>query len=133
VIALLNGGAADASKRYVSAFRQGLSESDCVEGRNVTVEYHWLNARHLRTRGAPVATTMDTPMRCNRLISAEGPGRRGQGQRMTPRQRAIRPLFSNTPPGTRIALSMTTQAPCSDGERLPKSTVHRRRRSHFSA
>jgi hypothetical protein len=33
----------------------------------------------------------------------------------------------------RIALSMTTQTPCSRGERLSKANVHRCRRSHFSA
>jgi putative ABC transport system substrate-binding protein len=48
VIALLNGGAADGSERYVTSFRKGLIESGCVEGRNVTVEYHWLNGQYQR-------------------------------------------------------------------------------------
>ena len=48
VVGFLNGGAADASERYVASFRKGLSESGCVEGRDVTVEYHWLEGRYER-------------------------------------------------------------------------------------
>ena len=48
VIALLNGGAADAAVRNGAAFRKGLSETGCVEGRNVTVEYHWLEGQYDR-------------------------------------------------------------------------------------
>jgi putative ABC transport system substrate-binding protein len=48
VIALLNGGAADAAVRNGAAFRKGLSETGCVEGRNVTVEYHWLEGQYHR-------------------------------------------------------------------------------------
>src|SRR6478672_5232969 len=51
VIALLNGGAADAAVRNGAAFRKGLSETGCVEGRNVTVEYHWLEGQYHRVQG----------------------------------------------------------------------------------
>ena len=51
VIALLNGGAADAAVRNGAAFRKGLSETGCVEGRNVTVEYHWLEGQYHRVEG----------------------------------------------------------------------------------
>jgi putative tryptophan/tyrosine transport system substrate-binding protein len=44
VIAFLNGGSADAFARYVAAFRRGLGETGYVEGQDVTVEYHWLEA-----------------------------------------------------------------------------------------
>jgi putative ABC transport system substrate-binding protein len=37
-------GAADAEALTVAAFRKGLSETGYVEGQNVTVEYHWLEA-----------------------------------------------------------------------------------------
>jgi hypothetical protein len=38
-------GSADASAGYVAAFRKGLGETGYVEGRNVTVEYHWLEGQ----------------------------------------------------------------------------------------
>ena len=42
VVGFIRNGSADASARYVAAFREGLSETGYVEGQNVTVEYHWL-------------------------------------------------------------------------------------------
>src|SRR5229473_2759070 len=39
---------ADASVYAVAAFRKGLSETGYVEGRNVTVEYHWLEGKYER-------------------------------------------------------------------------------------
>jgi putative tryptophan/tyrosine transport system substrate-binding protein len=48
VIGFLNGGASDASARYAAAFRKGLNEAGCVEGRDVTVEYHWLEGQYGR-------------------------------------------------------------------------------------
>jgi putative tryptophan/tyrosine transport system substrate-binding protein len=44
VVGFIRVGTADASARYVAAFRKGLSEVGVVEGQNVTVEYHWLEA-----------------------------------------------------------------------------------------
>ena len=37
VIAFISGRSADASNRYVAAFRKGLNETGYVEGRNVVV------------------------------------------------------------------------------------------------
>jgi putative ABC transport system substrate-binding protein len=48
VVGFIRDGTADASARYVAAFRKGLSEIGVVEGQNVTVEYHWLEGRHDR-------------------------------------------------------------------------------------
>jgi putative ABC transport system substrate-binding protein len=45
VIGLVNGGSADASADRVRAFRKGLGETGYIEGRNVTVEYHWLEGQ----------------------------------------------------------------------------------------
>jgi putative ABC transport system substrate-binding protein len=45
VIGLLNAGSADASARYVAAFRKGLNETGYVEGQNVTVEYHYFEGQ----------------------------------------------------------------------------------------
>jgi len=48
VVALINGAAADGSADFAAAFRSGLSETGYVEGRNVTVEYHWLDSQYDR-------------------------------------------------------------------------------------
>ena len=45
VVGFIRDGTADASARYVAAFRKGLSEIGVVEGQNVTVEYHWLEGQ----------------------------------------------------------------------------------------
>ena len=51
VIALLNGSTADASAGNATAFRKGLSEIGYLEGRNVTVEYHWMSGQYDRVPG----------------------------------------------------------------------------------
>jgi putative ABC transport system substrate-binding protein len=51
VVGLVSAGSADALENFVRAFRQGLSEAGYVEGRNVSVEYHFLENRYDR---APV-------------------------------------------------------------------------------
>ena len=40
VVALINGGSADAFVRHAAAFRKGLSEMGYDEEKNVRVEYH---------------------------------------------------------------------------------------------
>jgi putative ABC transport system substrate-binding protein len=46
VIGFLNGGSPDPNR--VAAFRRGLNESGYVEGRNVTIEYHWAEGQYDR-------------------------------------------------------------------------------------
>jgi putative ABC transport system substrate-binding protein len=48
VVVFLNGGQPDNSAHYTAAFRKGLSEAGLVEGRNVTVEYHWFAGQYDR-------------------------------------------------------------------------------------
>ena len=48
VVAFLNGSAPQASAGNAAAFRQGLSEAGLVEGRDVTVEYHWMHGQYER-------------------------------------------------------------------------------------
>ena len=48
VVAFVRDGSADASARFVAAFRKGLNETSYVEGQNVTVEYHWLEGQYDR-------------------------------------------------------------------------------------
>jgi putative tryptophan/tyrosine transport system substrate-binding protein len=50
VIGLLNPETPDAAAYLVRAFRQGLSESGFVEGRNVVVEYRWAEGQYDRLR-----------------------------------------------------------------------------------
>jgi putative ABC transport system substrate-binding protein len=48
VVGFVSGGSADASSRFMAAFRQGLNETGYVEGQNVTVEYRWLEGQYDR-------------------------------------------------------------------------------------
>jgi putative ABC transport system substrate-binding protein len=48
VVGFINAGTPDGMSRYTAAFRNALSEADYVEGRSVTVEYHWLEGRYDR-------------------------------------------------------------------------------------
>src|SRR6267154_2170101 len=48
VVGFIRVGSADASARFAAAFRKGLNETGYVEGRNVTVEYHWLEGQYDR-------------------------------------------------------------------------------------
>jgi putative tryptophan/tyrosine transport system substrate-binding protein len=71
VIGLVNLGAADAQAGYAAAFRKGLGETGYVDGRNVTIEYHWLDGQYdrlpalmadlVRRRVAIIATLGATP------------------------------------------------------------------------
>src|SRR6202140_4073913 len=77
VIGFVNSGSAEASAGYVAAFRKGLDETGYVEGRNVTVEYHWLEGEYdrlpalmadlVRRRVAVIAT----PTSMNSSIAAK--------------------------------------------------------------
>jgi len=48
VVGFINAGTPDGMSRYTAAFRNALSEADYVDGRSVTVEYHWLEGRYDR-------------------------------------------------------------------------------------
>ena len=71
VVALINGGAPDASAPYAAAFRKGLSEMGYDEQKNVMVEYHWLKGQYallpdlldnlIRRRLAVIATPGSAP------------------------------------------------------------------------
>ena len=50
VVGLLRSTTADSHAHMVSAFRNGLSESGYVEGRNVMIEYRWARANMIGCR-----------------------------------------------------------------------------------
>jgi putative ABC transport system substrate-binding protein len=71
VVGFVNARTADASLRLTDAFRRGLIETGYVDGRNVTVEYHWLEGKYdhlpslmadfVRRRVAVIATPGSNP------------------------------------------------------------------------
>jgi putative ABC transport system substrate-binding protein len=71
VVGVIDGGSADASARWVISFRKGLNETGYIEGKNVTVEYHWLEGQYdhlpglmadlVRRRVAVIATPASPP------------------------------------------------------------------------
>jgi putative ABC transport system substrate-binding protein len=48
VIGLVNGGSSTGYAPYLTAFHSGLKEVGYVEGRNVTIEYHWAEGQYDR-------------------------------------------------------------------------------------
>ena len=46
IVAYLSVGSLDATAGRVNAFRKGLGETGYAEGRNVQVEYHWLEGQY---------------------------------------------------------------------------------------
>jgi ABC-type uncharacterized transport system substrate-binding protein len=71
IVGFINGRTANGGARQAAAFREGLSEAGYAEGRNVTVEYHWLEGHYERLpalladlvgrRVAVIATPGSTP------------------------------------------------------------------------
>jgi putative ABC transport system substrate-binding protein len=70
LIGFLNSSSPDADGERVRAYRQGLSETGYVEGRNVTIEYRWADGRNDRLpsmavdlvrRGVNLIVTGGTP------------------------------------------------------------------------
>src|SRR5262245_4264648 len=51
VIGFVDAGSAVSSAQWAIAFRQGLNEAGYTDGRNVTVEYNWLDGRYDRVPG----------------------------------------------------------------------------------
>jgi putative ABC transport system substrate-binding protein len=45
IVGFVNTGSAEGLKSRADAFRKGLSEAGLVEGKDVTIEYHWLEGR----------------------------------------------------------------------------------------
>jgi putative ABC transport system substrate-binding protein len=48
VIGFIRDGSAQADARWVGGFHKGLAETGYVDGKNVTVEYHWLEGKYDR-------------------------------------------------------------------------------------
>jgi putative ABC transport system substrate-binding protein len=71
VITVINARKADSGTTLAAEFRKGLSQSGFTEGKDVVVEYHWLDGRYedlaailddaVRRRVAVIATPANTP------------------------------------------------------------------------
>jgi putative ABC transport system substrate-binding protein len=68
LIGFINGGGENTSTREAIAFRKGLSEAGYLEGKNVTVEYHWFEGEYDRLR----TTIADLIRRRVAVIAAPG-------------------------------------------------------------
>src|SRR6267154_1473095 len=83
VVGFIRVRSADASARFAAAFRKGLNETGYVEGRNVTVEYHWLEGQYdrlpalladlVRRQVAVIATPGDVPSLAAKAATATIP------------------------------------------------------------
>src|SRR5262249_36757512 len=69
VVGFLNSQSAEGYTRFVRAFSQGLAETGFLDGRNVTVEYRWAEAKNDRL---PALAT-DLAHRQVRVIAANTP------------------------------------------------------------
>ena len=76
LIGFVDSGSADASTDRVRAFRKGIGETGFVEGRNVTVEYHWLEGHYDRLPALMAALVRHSLPRCKKRL--------GQGQTYSP-------------------------------------------------
>jgi hypothetical protein len=63
VVGFINASAAQSYKQQLAAFLQGLSEAGYVDGRNVTIEYHWADGQSDRLPA--VVTDLASSGRCN--------------------------------------------------------------------
>jgi putative tryptophan/tyrosine transport system substrate-binding protein len=70
VVGFLNGASSEAYVDRVRAFREGLSESGYVEGRNLVVEYRWADGQYDRMP----AMAADLVRRRVAVIAVSGPG-----------------------------------------------------------
>ncbi len=71
VVTLVNARRADAAVGLIAEFRRGLSQTGLTEGRDVAVEYHWLDGRYeelpaiigdaVKRRVAVIATPASSP------------------------------------------------------------------------
>ena len=71
VVTLVNARRADTAIAFVAEFRKGLGQTGLTEGRDVAVEYHWLDGRYedlpaiisdaIRRHVAVIATPASTP------------------------------------------------------------------------
>ena len=83
VIGFLSSGSPDSVAGQLAGFRKGLADLGYVEGRNISIEYRWVEQRYERL-----------PEMAADLV-----------------RRPVAALFANTPPGARAALAATSTIP----------------------
>jgi len=60
VIGFLNGSSPSGYAPMVAAFQQGLRETGYIEGRNVSIEYHWAEGHYDRLPGMVAELVRET-------------------------------------------------------------------------
>jgi putative ABC transport system substrate-binding protein len=83
VIGFIRDGSAQGEARWVGGFHKGLSETGYVDGKNVTVEYHWLEGKYdrlpelladlVRRQVAVIATLSTSPTQLAKAATATIP------------------------------------------------------------
>jgi putative tryptophan/tyrosine transport system substrate-binding protein len=83
VIGFIRDGSAQGEARWVGGFQKGLSETGYVEGKNVTVDYHWLEGKYdrlpelladlVRRQVAVIATLSTLPTQLAKAATATIP------------------------------------------------------------
>ena len=83
VVGFVHSGSADPSADWLRAFRKGLGETGYVEGRNVTIEPHWLDGQYdrlpaliadlVRRRVAVIAALSNTAALASKTATATIP------------------------------------------------------------
>jgi putative tryptophan/tyrosine transport system substrate-binding protein len=74
-IGYLSPRAANVEKEFLTAFRQGLSETGHIEGRNLIIEYRWADGRYERL---PTFAAELVRRPVSVIATTGGPSRRGQ-------------------------------------------------------
>jgi hypothetical protein len=78
VVGFVDGSSADATEGRIAAFRRGLGETGYAEGRNLTVEYHYIEGQYERLptlladlvrRGVAVIATPEITTRDNNKMA----------------------------------------------------------------
>jgi hypothetical protein len=68
VVGYLGGGSSGPNSSFLTAFRQGLSETGYVEGQSLAIEYRWAEGRYDRLPALAATSSVATSMRSQQSV-----------------------------------------------------------------